>query len=290
MLEVEEIESVFTSNIEWKFYQSFMTNCRSTALKNLGIGAIALALSAVVLPFKSNTVVAQDEQNTTVEDLADDGTQLLGQTVTVRGAVEDVELGSTFILKDEDLFGLIDDEEVLVINRSGAMIPIRPQDDIELQVTGRVAQFTMVEAQEYGLDVSLGKYEEYENRTVLIADSIALAPSPDEIFDNPEAYYYKPVAVKGEVENIVGISAFTLEDDELADEILGAEDLLVINVSPLQLPEGDENVVVTGTVRPVVLAEFERDYDLEADDELRTQLEAFAERPVLITTGVYAVE
>lgn len=259
----------------------------STRLK-LG-AAIALVL-AVLLPLSHRVASQQVEQNTTVEDVENNSDQLLGQTVTVRGAVEDLESGLSFIIKDEDLFGLIDDAEVLVINRTGALLPIRPNDDIELQVTGQVGQLVLAEVEELGL-VSPELYVEYQNRPVIFADSVALSPSPDEIFDNPESYYYRSVAVKGEVENLVGTNAFTIEDDEITDEVLGSEDLLVINVASNQSLEGDRGVVVTGTVRPFVVAEFERDYGLTFDEGIRSELEVeYTNRPVLVTTGVYPLQ
>ncbi|MGF1478594.1 MAG: hypothetical protein ACFB4I_03780 [Cyanophyceae cyanobacterium] len=254
--------------------------------------AIAVVLSGVVLPLNRHlSSQAQEvETNTTVEDVEDNLNQLLGETVTVRGAVEDIESGASFTIKDEDFFGLIDDAEVLVINRTGALLPIRPSDDIELQVTGEVGQLVLAEVEAFGL-VSPELYAEYENQPVIFAESVALSPSPDEIFDNPESYYYRSVAVKGEVENLIGTNAFTIEDDEITDEVIGSEDLLVINVASNQGLEGDQGVIVTGTVRPFVVADFERDYGLSFDEGLRSELEVnYTNRPVIVTTGVYPLQ
>ena len=256
---------------------------------NLKLGSgIAFALFMLALPI-SRPVVSQNQikQNTTVEDIAEDPVRLLGETLTVRGAVEEVDSGVSFLLKDEDLLGLIDDAEVLVINQTGAMLPIRPQDDIELQVTGQVERLTPEKMAELGLTASK-VYSKYENRAVVVADSIALSLSPDEIFDRPEDYYYKPIAVKGEVEQIVGTNAFTIEDDEITDEIFGSKDLLVVNVDSTRPLESDGDVVVTGIVRPFAIDELERYYGLSLDAELRDEWETkYTDRPVLITTGVY---
>ena len=256
----------------------------------LGSG-IAIALLMISLPI-SHSVASQNriKQNNTVEDVSEDPIQLLGETITVRGAVAETNLNSSFILKDEDLFGLIDDAEILVINQTGALLPIRPQEDIEFQVTGEVVRLTPEMMTQLGLTTS-EVYREYENRAVILADSIALSLSPDEIFKSPEDYYYRSIAVKGEVEQMIGTNAFTIEDDEITDEIFGSEDLLVVNVDSNRPLENDRSVVVTGIVRPFEIAELERYYGLSIDAQLRDELEdKYAELPVLISTGVYPLE
>ena len=257
---------------------------------NLKLSSMAIALLMLSLPI-SQPVASQDRiaQNTTVEDIAEEPIKFLGETLTVRGAVEEVS-NLSFILKDEDLFGLIDDAEVLVINQTGALLPIRPKDDIELQVTGRVEQLTLEKMAELGITDSQ-VYSEYKDRAVILADSVALSLSPDEIFDNPEDYYYKSIAVKGEVEQVVGTNAFTIEDDEITDEVLGSDDLLVVNVDTNRPLESDRGVVVTGIVRPFKIDELERYYGLSIDAQLRDELDAkYTDRPVVISTGVYPLE
>lgn len=252
---------------------------------------IAIALLMLSLPI-SGAIASQNQikQNTTVEDVSEDPIKLLGETLTTRGAVEEVDPGVSFILKDEDLLGLIDDEEVLVINQTGASLPIRPKDDIELQVTGQVERLTPDKMAQLGL-TSSQVYSKYEDRAVIVADSIALSLSPDEIFDSPEDYYYRSIAVKGEIEEIVGTNAFTIEDDEITDEVFGSEDLLVVGVDSNRPLDPDSGVIVTGIVRPFVVSELERYYGLSIDAQLRDELEAkYADRPVVITTGVYPLQ
>ena len=256
----------------------------------LGSG-IAIALLMLSLPI-SRPVASQDRiaQNTTVEDITEEPVKLLGETLTVRGAVEEVDSNLSFILKDEDLLGLIDDAEILVVNQTGALLPIRPKDDIELQVTGRVERLTPEKMMELGL-TDPQVYSNYENRAVIVADSVALSISPDELFESPEDYYYKSIAVKGEVEQMVGTNAFTIEDDEITDEVFGSDDLLVVNVDTNRPLETDRGVVVTGIVRPFAIDELERYYGLSIDAQLREELEAkYTDLPVVITTGVYPLE
>ncbi|BAY92737.1 hypothetical protein NIES3275_47740 [Microchaete diplosiphon NIES-3275] len=49
-----------------------------------------------------------------------------------------------------------------------------------------------------------------------------------------------------------------------------------------------EKVAVTGVLRPFVVAELERDYDLNWDLTLQKQLEAeYSNKPVLVANEVY---
>ena len=88
----------------------------------------------------------------------------------------------------------------------------------------------------------------------------------------------------GEVEDIVGPNAFTLDEDEL----LGANDLLVLNATPKQAINDGEKVAVTGVLRSFVVADIERDYDLTWDLDLQRKLEAeYSNKPVFIANSVY---
>ena len=140
------------------------------------------------------------------------------------------------------------------------------------------------------LSLSTAEYSQYENGAVIIADSIAISVSPDELFDNPEAYYYKPVAIKGEIERVVSPNAFTMEDDELTDEIFGSKDLLVVGVDPERVLVEDSGVVATGIVRPLSVSELELSYEVKLDSHVSSELAAKYEQPVLIMNGVYPLQ
>ena len=66
------------------------------------------------------------------------------------------------------------------------------------------------------------------------------------------------VTVTGEVEEDYGINTFVIEE---IGEIFG-DQVLVINTAATEPILEEQNVRVTGEVRELVLAEFERDYDL----------------------------
>lgn len=258
----------------------------------LAIGLIA-GLMGACAESTPQTPAPEGSANVQTEDIAENTEGYIGQTVTIRSEPIDKVGDNSFTVSDQRFFS---NEPILVINASGEPL-LLPEGDVEVQVTGEVRNFLISEIdQEFELALDPSIYEEYEDQPAIIAQSIALSPAPGEITSNPEQYYGETLAVTGEVEDIRSGTAFTLDEDRL----LGSEDLLVIYASPrdgvqqpqpsTQLPaiaDGEE-VAVTGTLRPFVFADFERDYDLGWDLELQSQLEAeYSNRPVLVATGIY---
>ncbi|MBD1929604.1 hypothetical protein H6F74_25675 [Trichocoleus sp. FACHB-90] len=96
------------------------------------------------------------------------------------------------------------------------------------------------------------------------------------------------VTVSGEVEEIVGAKAFQMEDEK----IFNNDKVLVINATPAAVPitEG-KDVRVTGVVREFVLAEFEKDYDLTWDLNLKQKIEAeYKNKPVIVAQTTQVIE
>lgn len=268
-------------------------------------GAIALALMVILLPACAENrpeatapgtgststaenrpeAAASETGNVTTEEVANNTNALLGKTVTVRSEPVKKISPNTFTVSDEDFFG---SETILVVNASGQPV-VLPEDDIEVQVTGKVAKFVVADIErDYDfLDLDPELYVEYEGKPAIIAQSIAPAPEPGEITENPKQYYGRTLAVAGEVENIVGPNAFTLDEDEL----IGASDLLVLVANPKTATtavKDGEYVAVTGVLRSFVVADIERDYDLTWDLNLQRQLEVeYKDKPVLIVQSVY---
>lgn len=262
-------------------------------LQKIGTGAIALTLIALVLPACTNNTNTEPnatqpnatqseatQPNATLEDVAENSSELFGQTVTVRGEPDRILDNYSFTISDDNFFG---GDEILVVNTSGQPVSL-PEDGTEVQVTGEVRQFGAFDFKnEFGLDWTPA--QDYGQRPTIVAESIALAPDPGEVTANPSEYYGKTVAVKGEVENVSNNRVFTLDEDRL----VGGNDLTVINLAnPAQTVNEDNTVVVTGQVRPFVLADIERDYDLTWDLDYKRQIEAeYSNKPVLLATGIY---
>ena len=227
-------------------------------------------------------VDVEDAENVTTEEVAEDTEDLIGQTVTIRSDALEVIEPATFTVGDDEFFG---GEEILVINASGEIFEL-PEDDTEVQITGEVAKLVFADIEsEYGLGLDPELYVDYEDQPVIIAESLAPAPDPGEIAENPDQYYGQTLAVTGEVETVYSENTFTLDEDEL----FGGEDLLVVVTNPTEAPiEDGETVAVTGELRPFITSEFETDYDLTWDLDIQREIEAeYSERPVLVVERVY---
>jgi len=248
-------------------------------------GVITLALMTMLLgACETNEPIAggpEPQSNVTTEQVADQTNELIGKPVTVRTEVDEKVGPSTFTIKDDEFFG---DEEILVVNASGKPL-VFPEDDAEVQVTGTVAKFVVADInRDYNLGLEPNVYVEYEGKPAIIAQAVALAPKPGEITSNPSVYYNKVIAVPAEVEEIVSPNSFTLDEEQL----IGASDLLVIVPKPQRPIEEGAKVVATGVLRPFVVADIERDYDLTWDLDVKRKLEAeYSTKPVLIADSVY---
>ena len=253
---------------------------------------IALALMALVLPACTNgqqaTVAPSPVGNVTTKEVANDTNRLIGQTVTIRSEPIKKIAPNTFTVSDEQFFGT---ESILVVNASGQPFVLPTDNNVEVQVTGQVRNFVLADVErEFDLDLDPEVYVEYESKPAIIAQAIALAPEPGKITEDPQRYYGKPLAVTGEIEDIRTPNSFTLDEDQL----FGATDLLVLRVNPkagapaIAPVKDGETVAVTGVLRPFVVADIERDYDLTWDLDLQKKLEAeYSQKPVLIADAVY---
>ncbi|MCU0548211.1 MAG: hypothetical protein MUC48_02575 [Leptolyngbya sp. Prado105] len=243
--------------------------------------AFALALAITVLP-ACNQVTQQEARNVTTENITENTNQYIGRTVTIRSKPIRNLGSNTFTMSSEQFFGR---EPIVVVNASGTPFVLPENQNLEVQVTGQVRQFVLSEInQSYNLGLQPDVYREYENRPAIIAQSIALAPEPGQISQNPSAYYGRTIAVDGEVEDVRSANSFTLENDQL----LGGQDLLVLNPNSGQPVQDDQNLAVTGVLRPFVVADLEREYGFTWDRGFVQQLEAeYRDRPVLVATGIY---
>lgn len=225
----------------------------------------------------------QEQLNVQAGEITGNVEEYVGRTVSVRGEAEAAVGESSFLLQDDQLFG---GDEIIVVNATGTpfVIPDEEPTD-EVQVTGEVRELVVADFErEYGLDLDPELYAEYENRPAIVAQSIVFAPDPEEISEEPEQYYGQTIAVSGEVADQLSPNAFTIQDEGL----FGGENVLVVGVTPDPALGANEEVVVTGVLRPYVAADFERDYDLGWDLEVQQQIEAeYTEKPVLVAEEVY---
>ena len=230
----------------------------------------------------SETATPEDAaENITTGEVADGTEGLIGKTVSVRSEVGEMVGEVAFLLEDNSLLG---GEDVLVINASGEPIVLPEGDGTPVQVTGEVQQLVIADFEtEYGLALDPSIYSDYEGRPVLIARSAALSPDPGDLTISPHLYHNKRIAVQGEIEELLSPQLFTLDEEKL----FGAEDLLVFVDAINPEAQVGEEVVITGTLRPYVKAEFETEYDFDlgrAEEKVEVE---YSGKPVFIADGVY---
>ena len=253
-------------------------------LISIGAGTLFLSLASVFALTETSPLQAEEVPgNFTIGEIADMENVAIGEQVTVRGEVEEIEPGMSFVLEEDKLIG---EDEITVINVSNQMLVLpEDSDDLGLQVTGEVGVLVLADIErDYGLDLDPELYVEYENKPVILAKSMVLSPELEDVSENPENYYGLEIALEGEIDEVRNAYTFTLKEGELIFE----DEILVINNSGMPIPAEDEKVVVIGQVRPYIQAEFDRDYDLTWDLDVQQEIEAeYTEKPVLVIDSIY---
>lgn len=252
------------------------------------VGAIALGLTAtMLLPAKNTAQEIEDgKTNVTIEKITGNLEDYVGQMVTVRSEVEEELDESGFVLQADEFFG---GEPFLLLN-AGAEPVTRPNDEIAVQGTGTVREFIIADIEnEYGIDLDDELYIDYEDRPVVVADSVALAPTTEELAEDPAAFYNQVIAVEGEVGELFSSSTMSLYEDGWIDDI----GLIVFGVNrDLDAEDGavqlGETVVVTGIAQPLDVNLFKQDPELGWDENKISEFESrYTDRPVIVADDVY---
>lgn len=218
-----------------------------------------------------------------VSQLAREKNNSIAKFVTIRSKYIERFSSTSFAIKKRTLF--ITNKPVIIINASGKIFDLPPNKDIEVQVTGTVRQLDIPKLEkDFNLRLQDKIYQNYKNATAIVAQHIALAPEVNDIGDNPSKYYNQPLALTGKIQNIKNSKMFTLDEDNL----LGEQDLLVLNLTSTMTMNKGQTVAVSGIVRPFRLTELENDYKLTWDTGLKKELELkYKEKPVLIADTIY---
>lgn len=270
-------------HVIWRILQKRLRFLRRPGLPVAMVTAVALAgigAESAVAQFPGRLY----EDNITAEELTDNPAALEGRTITIRGDVVEQIGESMFAVQDN---GWLGGESILVVNGTGQYFTLPSSYTTDVQITGTVRYpFSTDLALEYGLTPDYEAYSAYANTPVLIAESMALSPTPGELVETPELFYGQIVAVEGEVNTRYRDNLFSLANNRLAtfDDLLAVGDSL----SPTNV---GERVVVTGLVVPFNELDWERDYDLVNDLGLLTELEAnYDDRAVLLVDEIYPTE
>ncbi|AFZ18467.1 hypothetical protein [Allocoleopsis franciscana] len=252
------------------------------------LGAIALGLSTLLLPSCTNLTrneeIQQEKTNVTaneVSQLSGDAANSLGKMVTVRSTVTKAVGKSGFVMTPPD------GKPILVINASGATFTL-PGANVPVQATGQVEQLRVADIdKKYNLGLEPNLYVDYENQPAIVAQSLALAPTPENLYKAPAGYFNKEIAIKGKVRKLPNTTnGFAVFEDGWVDDI----GIMVVGVDrnlqggPIQ--EG-EYVVVTGVARQPdaqVLQTANLGWDANKTKEF---LARYTNRPVIVADRVY---
>lgn len=230
-------------------------------------------------PDQPMTAMPGQQMAATTENISANPENFMGQMVTVRGDVQEIDTSSDTFLMDDDRF--LTGEGILIINSSGEVFAIPNADEMQVQVTGEVREFNLVDINTaYGLDLDPLLYAEYENQPAIVAESLALAPTPEQVSENPDLFYNRPIAVEGRFNEKLASNAFTFNNEN--------EEILVLNADELEILPENEYLVVTGEVRPFDLATLQSEYNLNWDAALQQQMQdLYSNRLVLVADGIY---
>ena len=176
--------------------------------------------------------------------------------VTIKGTIEYIQNDSSFTIENQAYF---DSDRILVINSSGEPIPELPEENIALQITGKVEKVNPAEFFE-GMEVELPADlpAELRDKPGIYANSIVLAPDPRKIIEIPSNFYNRKILVEGEVAEVLNDNIFTLAQHSYA--LPEDKDLLVLNATSEPLPANTDKVSIQGVVRPYNRQRLEQDY------------------------------
>ena len=113
-------------------------------------------------------------------------------------------------------------------------------------------------------------------------DFQAMRVKLDDLEDNPQKYIGQTISVDAEIEDVFGPRVFTIDEANWGD--LQGELLVYMPTTLAALIREDDRVTITGTVKPFVRAEVEREWGwLGLDEEVEIDL---AKKPVLVATRI----
>jgi hypothetical protein len=230
--------------------------------------------------------------NATVDEILDEPAEFIGQTVVVNGEAGDALGARGFTIEDSD--ALFDDDLLVLSNRPLRMLDAWPGanalDEQVVAARGEIRWFDLEAFEdELGVDLDDGLFDGWDGKPVLMASFVDLAPrisnvSIDDILDEPEHFIGQPVVVDGEVDDVLGLRAFTVEDGDLFFD----DDILVVGAMPVAALPGwngydASEVRVAGTVRWFDLEAFEDELGVDLDDAL---FDGWDGRPVIMASAV----
>ncbi len=258
-----------------------------------------------------NVGLVPGAQTLTVAEIAGNLDQFTGQQVAVRSEVEEVITPYAFTLDEDALLEGGIDNDLLVIgaNQNNSLID-EGLGERTVLVQGTVRPFDLATfEQELGYDLEDSLLTDWAGRPAIIASDIralnmdanTLAPNVGlsgdvanvtvaEIASNPTQFVGQTAAVSGEVEEVIGPTAFKIDEDAVFAGGID-NDLLVVaagqNIPFINEELGDRTVLAVGPVREFNLAAVEQEIGYDLDDNLFND---WAGRPVIVAKAIYVAE
>jgi uncharacterized protein YdeI (BOF family) len=114
-----------------------------------------------------------------LDEVIADPAEHVGERVTVTGSVESQLAPQSFTLKDRDGTG-----EILVVNRTGAMLTL--SENAQVQVSGEVRVFDLAELEsDVGYDLDDALFQPWEGKAVLLANTVNPVGGADVVPEEP---------------------------------------------------------------------------------------------------------
>jgi len=240
---------------------------------------------------EDNAEIQADKTNVTTEDVSGDldsayvGTgdpeSLIGQSVTVRNSIAEMVGENDFTLQTES------GENILVVNTTGQPLSL-PSEEVPVQVTGEVARFVWADVEsEYGLGLDENTYSGYEDQPAIIANSLAPAPTIEQLVTYDGDFDGQLIALQGDVRGIYSPDTMALFEDGFVDDI----GILIVGVesglkSDQPLQEG-ETALVVGRAQPFDLDKLQQQYDLGIEQDKLAEFSERYQRSVIVADDVY---
>lgn len=244
---------------------------------------IAIALMAVLVRACYNQEAGVPPALVNTSEVSNNTEEFIGKTVTIISKpIKKLGL-SSFTVSDRRFFG---GDPIVVVNASGVPFDLPTDRDTEVQVMGEVSNLVIPEVERrFKLKLQDEYYKNYINKPAIIARSMVLAANPGQVTKNPRKYYNRRLALTGKVENIQSPVLLTLGENQL----FGGENLLILlNATPKAAIKQGRTLSVIGVVRPFVVGEIERDYNLKWDQNVKNQMQAkYGNKPVFVAEVVY---
>ncbi len=260
------------------------------------------AISAGIVPGVPNVTVAEITSNLS---------EFAGQQVAVRSEVEEIVGPTAFKLDEDALLGGGIDNDLLVLSADQNNALLNDQlVDQTVVVRGTVRQFDLAAFEsELGYDLDDTLFTDWAGKPALIAteirpvnmDANVLVPNTGmtgvlrpltvaEITSNLTELIGQPVALVGEVEEVISPAAFSIDED--ATFAGGIDnDLLVVaagqNIPFINDALDDSTVLVAGPVRQFDLAAFEQEIGFDLDD---AAFEGWTGRPAVVAQAILVAE